>query len=577
VPLPHCRVIATNFGESALGSDAEILSAASAGECQTHPKLVRRDLPTPAEHGQQLFEPAFSLLPSVWNSNLARVSINGTVKIAGVALSSLQTAARRELLQLATDFSARYQDAPMDSVSDSAAIVMTGHQPELFHPGVWIKNFVLSQLAQQFPAIAINLIIDNDLCTERALRIPTREAADPTRPAQIVSCRLDPVDSVTPYEGAAIKDFSIFSQAGQRIATLVKPYIADPIIEPLWPQVMVAIDRRRDSANENSQVNFGEAIAAGRHRLERRLGLKTLELPLSKVVQTESFSQFAWAILGDATRFSEIHNRGLLEYRQVHGLRSKTHPFPALEPRGEWVETPFWLMFDRGRRREPLFVRSGQGWLELSDQKSWQSQKVSSAAELFAGIERNLFQIRTRAVTTTLYCRMILADLFIHGIGGGKYDRLTDWIASCFWGIELPQFGVVSATYKLFPNLPGIRSAEIALQKQQLRDLEMNPDRFAGDLVDAENLSDEIVAALKHKREWISGQRSGTPKERHAALAAYNRILKQWAAPLLRARQAQLRESEERHQLESAWASREFSFCLHPVRLMEELNSANWQ
>ncbi len=33
-----------------------------------------------------------------------------------------------------------------------------------------------------------------------------------------------------------------------------------------------------------------------------------------------------------------------------------------------------------------------------------------------------------RALTTTLFLRTFIADLFIHGIGGGQYDRLTDRI-----------------------------------------------------------------------------------------------------------------------------------------------------
>jgi hypothetical protein len=554
-----------------LGSDAEILSECGVDECQTHPKLVRRELPTPAEQGQQFFEPAFSQFPVVWQSNLERASVKSTIRIGETNLSSLQAAARSELLRLAREYSARYQDEPDFSYADSIKIVMAGHQPELFHPGIWFKNFVLSQLAQQFQAVAINLIIDNDLCTERTLRIPTGETADPTRPAQIASCPIDRVDAVTPYEGTAIKDFSIFSQAGQRIAALAKPYIAEPIVETLWPQVMVAIDRWRNSTIENSPINFGEAIAAGRHRLERKLGLKTLELPLSKVVQTESFSHFSWAILRQAIRFSEIHNRGLTEYRQAYGLRSKTHPFPALEQRDEWTETPFWLVFDKGRRREPLFVRSGQGWLELSDQKSWQSPKISNAAELFAGLQQNQFQIRTRAVTTTLYCRLILADLFIHGIGGGKYDTLTDWIASRFWGIELPQFCVVSATYKLFSQLPSVSAADLATQKQQLREFEMNPDRLIANLSADAAIPVDAMIAVEEKKAWIEGRQSGTSKQRHLAIAECNRKLKQWAAPQLNKMQSELREAEQRYRNESQFGSREFSFCLHPCELISEL------
>ena len=65
--------------------------------------------------------------------------------------------------------------APGASQLKSAAqgpIMLTGHQPELFHPGVWYKNFVLGSLAQRIEAVGIHLLIDSDMCrgATRAVR-----------------------------------------------------------------------------------------------------------------------------------------------------------------------------------------------------------------------------------------------------------------------------------------------------------------------------------------------------------------------------------------------------------------------
>ena len=35
-------------------------------------------------------------------------------------------------------------------------------------------------------------------------------------------------------------------------------------------------------------------------------------------------------------------------------------------------------------------------------------------------------KLRTRALTTTLFARLVLSDMFLHGIGGAKYDQVTD-------------------------------------------------------------------------------------------------------------------------------------------------------
>src|SRR5205085_9917680 len=51
-------------------------------------------------------------------------------------------------------------------------LVLAGHQPELFHPGVWIKNFALHGLARRHQLTALNLVVDNDTVKATALRLP---------------------------------------------------------------------------------------------------------------------------------------------------------------------------------------------------------------------------------------------------------------------------------------------------------------------------------------------------------------------------------------------------------------------
>ena len=49
-------------------------------------------------------------------------------------------------------------------------------------------------------------------------------------------------------------------------------------------------------------------------------------------------------------------------------------------------------------------------------------------------------RLRTRALTTTLFARLFLADLFVHGIGGAKYDAMTDQICERLFGMKAPSF-----------------------------------------------------------------------------------------------------------------------------------------
>ena len=44
------------------------------------------------------------------------------------------------------------------------------------------------------------------------------------------------------------------------------------------------------------------------------------------------------------------------------------------------------------------------------------------------------------------YFRLLLVDQFTHGIGGGRYDQVTDRVMAGFFEIEPPRFSVATAT-----------------------------------------------------------------------------------------------------------------------------------
>jgi len=65
-------------------------------------------------------------------------------------------------------------------------------------------------------------------------------------------------------------------------------------------------------------------------------------------------------------------------------------------------------------------------------------------------------KVRSRALTTTLFARVCLGDLFMHGLGGGKYDELTDDLIRRFFGLEPPGYLVLTGTLRLpLPRFEG--------------------------------------------------------------------------------------------------------------------------
>ena len=133
-------------------------------------------------------------------------------------------------------------------------------------------------------------------------------------------------------------------------------------------------------------------------------------------------------------------------------------------------------------------------WPELSG-------PVNRWPETWQGLQEQGLKVRTRALTTTMFARLFLADLFIHGIGGGKYDELTDAIIQHFYGITPPGFLVLSGT-RLLP-LPSFHYTVDDRRRlaHGLRDLYWNPQRHHAASPYPKDL-------LEQKAEWINRQPS---------------------------------------------------------------------
>src|SRR5690349_15826386 len=125
-------------------------------------KLVYRRLRAPSEDGAALIEPPLKEIPAVIGRN--HIQAAAWVRSAGAAdFIALRSAARTHLLREALDFTSQYRDVDfVPAVNSATPLILAGHQPELFHAGVWFKNFLASSLAERTRGVAINLIVDND-------------------------------------------------------------------------------------------------------------------------------------------------------------------------------------------------------------------------------------------------------------------------------------------------------------------------------------------------------------------------------------------------------------------------------
>ena len=91
---------------------------------------------------------------------------------------------------------------------------------------------------------------------------------------------------------------------------------------------------------------------------------------------------------------------------------------------------------------------------------------------MFAFGETRGIKVRPRALITTMYARLVLSDLFIRGIGGAKYDELTDLIIRRFFGIEPPAYITATATFRLPIERPSVSLNDVQQSAQRLRERE---------------------------------------------------------------------------------------------------------
>ena len=522
-------------------------------------------LRAPTEDGQALIHPAMTTAETSLAQYQAQFPSQDQQSWLGKPWSEIVTTARHELYAQALNHSSAYLDTSSYDKTDISRIVLLGHQPELFHAGVWFKNFLTSTLSERLSAVTINLLIDNATVNTPAIKVPSGTSAN----AVIETIAFDQTTSPIPFEARSVLDHDLFTSFAGRVKEATSAWLDDPLVEALWPHVI---------EGEQATGNLGLALARGRHLLEQQWGIHNLDVPLSTVCNGESFCWFLAGILSQLPRFWEIHNTSLAEYRQAYRLRSKSHPVPALEKDGDWFEAPFWIWSTADPQRLPLFVRRQEGQIELTNQQQLTCRLSMSADEDGQSLVEQLVAqqkqgicIRPRALTTTMYARLVLSDLFVHGIGGGRYDQLTDVIVQRFFGFNPPDFLVATATLQLPIELPDCPEESIRDVDRQLREIKFSPELYLSEPTDnSVETNSRLAQFISEKETLLATVQSGQPPTAawHQQLAQINQQLQAFTTKsrerLSKQRQKLATAAEQR----SLLGSREFSFCLFPQKTL---------
>jgi hypothetical protein len=511
-------------------------------------------LRAPFQHGGVLAEPPLGAIPAQLAEN-QRHFAGWSYDFQGRSTERLRTLARRQVLDAARAYHRHFGLDPVPDLDLGAPLLATGHQPELFHPGVWAKNFAIAGLARR-AGLGLNLIVDNDVPHSPTIRVPVVNRAG----ARVVNVEFDRWRGDVPYEEWAVRDEHTFATFPDRVREALAGQVPDPVLDEFWPLV-------REAARATDRI--GARFAVARRRLEATWGVQNAEIPLSAVCGTEAFLWFASHLLAALPRFQAVHNTALAEYRELYGIRSTHHPVPELAAQGEWREAPFWVWRADSPRRRPLLARQLATTMELRASGEDEpfltlplapDREACCAVEALAGLPARGIRLRTRALTTTLFARLLLSDLFMHGIGGAKYDELGDAIIRGFFGIEPPVYSTLSMTLWVGLDESPATVERLREVERLRREAVYNPERLL-----ANPLPPDLAAALEAKRAAIAGPTQTRPQRvaRYHAIRQQNAIL---SAPLegLRAeldgQRAALAEGRARNAIAHG---RDYAFVIH--------------
>ena len=520
-------------------------------------------LKVPREDRATLAVPPLDDLPGLAEENAA--AFEPSVDVQGRSLGQLREWTRTEALAAARTYT-RGLGGTFADVSDDAPFVAGGHQPELFHPGVWAKNFALGRTAAAVGGVGLNLVIDSDLLPGTRVRVPVGSREAPA----VTGVPFDRDRAPRPWSAARVRDPILFDSFGLRLAEAMKPWGLRPLAADHWGDACCGDE-------------LSCRLTAFRRRVEEAWGLHNLELPIGTLCESDPFLWFAGHLVAHARRLRVDHNAALADYRDANGIKTENRPVPPLAAADGAVELPLWVWRDDDPARRRVFARpAGRDRVALTDGSRdfcefplTEHMDACCAVEELRKLPARGVRLRTRALATTMFARLCLGDLFLHGIGGAKYDEVTDGLVRRFFGTRPPAYGTVSATVHLpFAEPFGADPAAVGRLEGELRDLRFNPDRQlpAPAPAAAEPLIDRKQALIAEQKDAAThglsraDRRARTPANaaRRDALRDVNEELAEFVTARIAAAREELAETHRRLAADALLTSREFSFAAFP-------------
>lgn len=513
--------------------------------------MTFRHFQKPTEVGGALCLPAWQDWPTHLRKNQESLQ-NAKVTLIHRPLREWKAIATHAAQVAANAYQASFP-WPLHPWNSSLPYLVGGHQPELFHLGVWYKNALLAQASHAGIANTLHLQVDHDLCRSLSIKVPSLQNGTWITSNVAIEPTLEPI----PWQMLHVRNPEDWKSFPDRVhRALGHSLRGSPLLDEAWDAALQALHHHRP---------VGEILSSARRQIEHSLGWRNAEIPFSHLASNLSFGAFLFHTLLDLPRFHTAFHSARDAYRLHHRIRNAAQPIPRLALDGEWSEAPFWIYRNEDPMRRPLWCRSDANSLTLSDRVSWErtwkrDELTNDLEQAWNRIDHSAIHLRPRALTLTLYARLFLADFFLHGIGGGKYDQMTDLILYQWLGVDPPSYGVASATTHLPLSNPVPPSASVQKVRQHIWESKFHGEwpQFRPTIPSP---SWDILVTQKQQLLAHIPPR-GAKKDWHDRLTTLNHALSQFASSTLPPWNAWLEETESLQRQRSICESRDYAWLL---------------
>ncbi len=423
-------------------------------------------------------------------------------------------------------------------------VIVTGHQAEFFHAGIIAKSIATWELAQRTEGTALFVTVASDTPKSVQLVVPRVDGDAVARTGVAIPGLITSL----PVEHLSTQPRRSWVQFFEDVRSVTDDY--DATLMPVIENAVLAI---------GDEISPLDAMVATRRAAEAAIGLTGMrDISVGTLSATPAFIAYFRTIACDALRFATCYNDAQAEYRARNNVRNRQRPVPLLNVIDGRVELPFWLEWPGAARRRLYVSPTGTQLTIFADREELGTVCETAVSNPLP----NGWLIRPRALALSSFIRLFLADMFIHGIGGAKYDEMTDAFLERFFGAAPPSLACVTATKRLPLPDNGTTPETLYAARHTARDHYWNPQRRVADVPD--DLRDEKARLIKESEALRAQQADSSARRRtFAALRAVTEMMRKATPGYETQLEEQVTQVASQLERDRIARNREYFFGLH--------------